>query len=286
MTRKIALPLLIFTFAVCSFYASGVQQPNTGGTGQREAEIPTTSPEKKAVSPYENLTITVAGEQWSARLQTGTAQPSGDGHSSVPYMLFGPNDVLLEEDSVNCDETTAELCSVALREADDVLGYPGFCFEQQTWGGRITRYYAVTEGGAVPAGMSHSLPGSDADDHSVDFDGDGRSELVCNVQFNADGVQKVYIYRWNGQDTDFPVQAGSISWEKAIPEAASAASRGGAINRGELYHAADNTVELIWRDETTGSAETARLRRRSSNGRAGKQQRTGYGAERCGRINS
>ena len=242
MTRKTALPLLILTFAVCLFYAGGVQQLNTGGTGQREAEIPT-FPAKKAVSPYENLTLTAAGEQWSARLQTGTAQPSGNGHSSIPYALLGPNDVLLEEDSVNCDETTAELRSFALREVDNVLGYHGFCFETQTWGGRITRYYAVTENGTVPAGMSHSLPRSDADDYSIDFDGDGRSELVCNAQFDADGVQRVYIYRW----------------EKVVPEEADTASHGGAVNRGELYHAADSTVELIWRDETSGSNKTALL---------------------------
>lgn len=210
-------------------------------------------------SKYENLTLTVEGDTWSARLQTGAAQPSGDGHSNIPYMLFGPNHALLEEGSVNCDETTAELRSFALREVDDVLGYPGFCFETQTWGGRVSRYYAVTGDGAVPAGMSHSFPRSDADDHSIDLDGDGRSEMVCNAQFNADGAQRVYIYRWNAQDSVFPVQTGSVSWEKAVPEKAEAASHGGAINRGELYHAADNTVELTWLDEASGGGETVIL---------------------------
>ena len=79
-------------------------------------------------SEYENLMLTVEGDGWSARLQTGEAQPSGDGHSDVPYALFGgfgaAPGFLLEAGRINCDATTAELCSFSLRRLDDVLGYP------------------------------------------------------------------------------------------------------------------------------------------------------------------
>ena len=147
---------------------------------------------------YENLTLTVEGDGWSARLQTGEAQPSGDGHSDVPYALFGgfgaAPGFLLEAGRINCDATTAELRSFSLHRLDDVLGYPGFCFERRTWGGRITSYYAVTESGVLLAGVSHSGP-FDADDHCADLDGDGRSELICNSSGSADGRMMPSVFR-------------------------------------------------------------------------------------------
>lgn len=77
----------------------------------------------------------------------------------------------------------------------DILGYDGFLWQEQ-WdqgGWSLRTYYAVTAEGTVP--IAESFGWGQREDYSVDLDGDGQKELVCNVTFNADGARRAYVYQ-------------------------------------------------------------------------------------------
>ena len=48
------------------------------------------------------------------------------------------------------------------------------------------------------------------DDHVLDLDGDGVTELVCNCVFGGDGVSRVYVFRRNGD----VIERGGVDYEK------------------------------------------------------------------------
>ena len=77
---------------------------------------------------------------------------------------------------------------------DDIMGLSGFYSETTDGANFITRQYYVPAvvGGYTPIGGSF---GYTIDDHVVDLDGDGVTELVCNCQYGADGAQRVFVYR-------------------------------------------------------------------------------------------
>ena len=77
---------------------------------------------------------------------------------------------------------------------DDIMGLSGFYSETTDGAGFVTRQYYVPAvvGGYTPIGESF---GYAIDDHIVDLDGDGVTELVCNCQYGADGAQRVFVYR-------------------------------------------------------------------------------------------
>lgn len=77
---------------------------------------------------------------------------------------------------------------------ENIMGLSGFYSETTDGVGFITRKYYVPAvvGGYTPIGGSF---GYTIDDHVVDLDGDGVTELVCNCQYGADGAQRVFVYR-------------------------------------------------------------------------------------------
>lgn len=77
----------------------------------------------------------------------------------------------------------------------DILGYDGYIQTENTaapwW--KMRTYYAVSGGEIFP--IAESFGFGEAQDYSVDLDGDGVKELVTNVQFGGDGHEDVYVYR-------------------------------------------------------------------------------------------
>ena len=77
---------------------------------------------------------------------------------------------------------------------DGIMGYSGFALVTLGIGGwEECAYYAVTEDGTFPIAESFGL--GVPRDYTVDLDGDGVMELVCNVQFGGDGAERVYVYQ-------------------------------------------------------------------------------------------
>lgn len=110
----------------------------------------------------------------------------------------------------------------------DILGYDGFLWQEQ-WGQggwSLRTYYAVTAEGTVP--IAESFGWGQREDYSVDLDGDGQKELVCNVTFNADGARRAYVYQrrddgiWQSCVTpeglpDYEYTGIGSSWEEYDP---------------------------------------------------------------------
>ena len=89
-----------------------------------------------------------------------------------------------------------------LEPFDGVLGHRGTRLDTRTTDGWFRRTaYDATDGGAVRRiaesfGAFRPDAGPDADgDWSVDLDGDGVNELVCNVQWEMGGYPRVVLFR-------------------------------------------------------------------------------------------
>lgn len=119
----------------------------------------------------------------------------------------GTLDVLLEQggtSSVVCTLRQGQEYQkpedVSLTPFDDPLGQNGFRLDlySNNFGWRQSRYYAIRDaadgGGAVQIADSFGAASADSD-FSVDLDGDGVRELVCNNIYEADGVRQVRIFR-------------------------------------------------------------------------------------------
>lgn len=83
----------------------------------------------------------------------------------------------------------------------DVLGHNGFRIFNRRPLGTVsyyyeTDYYAMEE---EPILLACCWGSMDGDTYQVDVDGDGIDELICNVQWMADGVQEVLIYHYDGE---------------------------------------------------------------------------------------
>ena len=230
MSRKLALPLFLLTFALCVIFASRTPQPIIEELPPEEAEAP---------AVLLTLTEKVSGQTVTLKVY----EPKDNGFTR--YALFDADGVLLETDSVSLGEHEASE-SFALTARDDVLGFPGFEVET-IQGGRMTvRYfYALTEQGFVYAGEAF---GYDFDDTAwgdgvwmLDLTGDGRSELVTRSTFGT-GVPYVFVYRWNAAEGIS--QHSGIVWEKADAQLAKLSAPLGSVARAETYHAEDNTVTL------------------------------------------
>lgn len=88
---------------------------------------------------------------------------------------------------------------------EDILGHNGFRIHQYFMMGSSlefceTDYFAVDE---EPIHLAYSWgawENRNSNDYSVDVDGDGCKELICNVQWLADGAEDALIYHWNGEE--------------------------------------------------------------------------------------
>ncbi|SFO93181.1 Signal transducer regulating beta-lactamase production, contains metallopeptidase domain [Oscillibacter sp. PC13] len=77
----------------------------------------------------------------------------------------------------------------------NILGVDGVRWTKtDTNGFSIRTYYALgADGSRTPIAESFGWGG--AEDYSVDLDGDGVEELVCNVTYGGDGARRAYVYQ-------------------------------------------------------------------------------------------
>lgn len=137
----------------------------------------------------------------------------------------------------------------------DILGYDGVLVTVTTLYGWSQRtYYAVSDDGsrtAVAASFGYGEP----EDYTVDLDGDGAEELVCNVTFGADGGREVYVY----QSRDGGVYLGTCRFEE-LPDFVP----GGGLNDWAEYDLDAGCFRLHYR--TSGAEEFAEVEVRGLEG--------------------
>lgn len=140
----------------------------------------------------------------------------------------GTLDVLLEQggtSSVVCTLRQGQEYQkpedVSLTPFNGSLGRNGFRLDLyfNNFGWRQSRYYAVRDtadgGGAVQIADSFGAASADSD-FSVDLDGDGIQELVCNNTYEADGVQRVRIFRSAAKGTVEAAEVGEDYLAQAL----------------------------------------------------------------------
>lgn len=89
-----------------------------------------------------------------------------------------------------------------------VMGLDGYYTDTELAPSHHQRtYFTERNGQMVPIAESF---GFTIDDHVVDLDGDGVTELVCNCVYGGDGAQRVLVYRRSGST----IQRGSIDYAK------------------------------------------------------------------------
>ena len=88
---------------------------------------------------------------------------------------------------------------------ENIMGFSGYWTQQiGITCGRT--YYTHTSQGQVPIAESF---GYEIDDYISDLDGDGTTELICNVTYGFDAVERIYVYRLH----DGVVERGYINEE-------------------------------------------------------------------------
>lgn len=94
----------------------------------------------------------------------------------------------------------------------DILGYDGFVrTETDGVGWSMRTYYAVEGERTFPVAKAWGY--RTAEEYAVDLDGDGRKDLVANVEYGADGHEDTLVYRRTG-DT---VEQGWLDLEGKLP---------------------------------------------------------------------
>lgn len=92
------------------------------------------------------------------------------------------------------EEAENEGAAVSRQPFTDILGYDGVLVtdgRMDSWS--LRTYYAGEGGETFP--IAESFGWGPAQDYTVDLDGDGQQELVCNVEFGGDGAMRVIIYQ-------------------------------------------------------------------------------------------
>ncbi|MDY3282344.1 M56 family metallopeptidase [Dysosmobacter sp.] len=95
----------------------------------------------------------------------------------------------------------------------DILGYDGFVrTETDGVGWSMRTYYAVEGERTFPIAEAWGYHAPE--EYAVDLDGDGRKELVANVEYGADGHEDTLVYRRRGD----AVEQGWLDLEGKLPD--------------------------------------------------------------------
>lgn len=238
MSRKFALPLLVFAVLLCLLPIFQRGDPTDSSSARLEAEAP--------------------GEPiiyWTEASDCGTL--SLREHGEAEWVLVLERDGV--EENVARFERNEYIRITGAQALDDLLGFPGFRVETVVNDFQIVEdYYALTDAGLAYAGNAFGVAG-ELKTAVFDLDGDGRNELVAGVQFLADGAELLYVYRWNGKNSGFIAQPGEIDWDKALPQSKDEIRIGGYGSHAETYDPEENTVTLHWYDEASDDVKTATL---------------------------
>ena len=185
--------------------------------------------------------------------------PSGDAHEATREEL----DDLIAKFEARPDVTWYDFTEENVRSVlganrgtrtvafDDIMGLSGFYSETTDGAGFITRKYYVPAvvGGYTPIGESF---GYTINDHMVDLDGDGVTELVCNCQYGADGAQRVFVYRLKNGAVE---QGFYDSVYSTLPD-----YNNWGVNSSAEYYDADANEFVLGYSTTHGVAEMAEKR--------------------------
>ncbi len=124
----------------------------------------------------------------------------------------------------------------------DVLGYNGYYvkIEETAPGFIIWKYYAETEGKekCIAEVFGYAAPPK-PEAYSVDLDGDGIKELICNCIFGT-GAQRVYVYR-NHQGV---IEKGRLSYDPENREMFPGMFHWGANAINERYNPEKGVFEI------------------------------------------
>lgn len=118
----------------------------------------------------------------------------------------------------------------------NILGQSGFIRQESFASGFLFNHYIARIGGRETC-IAESW-GWDRDDAAVDLDGDGVKELVCNVTYGADGVQRVIVYRLAAN--------GSAKCADPLDLLDVPYNDPGIGSLSEVYNAVHNTVDISY----------------------------------------
>ena len=145
---------------------------------------------------------------------TATLTEDTDGDGGLIYRLkasAGGN----EEELMEYTAGAGDGISAEVYEIDDLFGFPAFCFELSYPMGSERTYYIYANGGILKAGEGFGFESAADGDYWDDLDGDGIEELICNCTYMADGVERVYVFRFR----DGRVEEGELDkYEDIVSE--------------------------------------------------------------------
>lgn len=178
-----------------------------GGT---EQQTPVPTPEVTPDAAAQVSTVqTVEGDGYTATLTQDTDENGG-----AVYRLrasVGGSETDLMEYNMGLGESI----NAEVYEIDDLFGFPAFCFEMSYDIGSDRTYYIYANGSILKAGEGFGFESAADGDYRDDLDGDGTEELICNCTYMADGVERVYVFRFR----DGRVEEGELDkYEDIVPE--------------------------------------------------------------------
>ncbi len=178
--------------------------------GEAEQQQAAPTPEAtQDMAAQVSKTQTVEGEGYTA-----TLTEEADGNGGAVYRLRasagGSEAELMEYSAGSGEDISAEVY-----EIDDLFGFPAFCFELSYPLGSDRTYYIYANGGILKAGEGFGFESAADGDYRDDLDGDGVEELLCNCTYMADGVDRLYVFRFR----DGRVEEGELDkYEDIAPE--------------------------------------------------------------------
>lgn len=162
-----------------------------GSEKQQTVSTPEVTPDAAPDAAAQiSKTQTVEGTGYTAVLTQ-----EADGNGGLVYRLkasAGGNEKELMEYTAGAGDGI----SAEVYEIDDLFGFPAFCFELSYSMGSERTYYISADSGILKAGEGFGFESAADSDYRDDLDGDGIEELICNCTYMADGVERVYVFRF------------------------------------------------------------------------------------------